>query len=164
MTGPKTAQRLFRRLSALALGAAAFALLAAPSTAHAQDRRVRVGVLTCNVAPGIGFIVASQRDMTCVFRPERRGAREGYVGRVTRVGLDVGVTGRGVLAWTVFSSSRRLTRYQLAGEYGGASAQASLGVGVGPTRWSAARATRSSCSRCRSRPRPGSIWRSGSAP
>lgn len=131
MTGPKTAQRLFRRLSALALGAAAFALLAAPSTAHAQDRRVRVGVLTCNVAPGIGFIVASQRDMTCVFRPERRGAREGYVGRVTRVGLDVGVTGRGVLAWTVFSSSRRLTRYQLAGEYGGASAQASLGVGVG---------------------------------
>jgi hypothetical protein len=116
---------------ALAGAAALGAMIALPSSAEAQSR-VRVGVLTCNVAPGVGFIVASQRDMTCAFRPDRRrGGREAYVGRITRVGLDVGVTGRGVLAWTVFAATPRLTRWQLSGEYVGASAQATLGVGLG---------------------------------
>lgn len=117
---------------AIAGAAALGAMIALPPPAEAQSR-VRVGVLTCNVAPGIGFIIASQRDMTCTFQPERRrrGGREAYVGRITRVGLDVGVTGRGVLAWTVFAATPRLTRWQLAGEYAGASAQATLGVGLG---------------------------------
>jgi hypothetical protein len=116
---------------ALAGAAALGAMIALPASAEAQSR-VRVGVLTCNVAPGVGFIVASQRDMTCTFQPDRRrGGREAYVGRITRVGLDVGVTGRGVLAWTVFAATPRIMRWQLAGEYGGASAQATLGVGLG---------------------------------
>ena len=121
-----------RSVSLAIAGAGALgAMIALPSQADAQSR-VRVGMLTCNVAPGVGFIIASQRDMTCVFRPDRRrGGREAYVGRITRVGLDVGVTGRGVLAWTVFAATPRLTRWQLAGEYAGASAQATLGVGLG---------------------------------
>jgi hypothetical protein len=114
--------------ASLALAAAAALAMVAPAGAQG---RTKVGVLTCNVAPGIGFVVASQRDMTCVFRPDRRRGREAYVGRITRVGLDVGVTGRGVLAWTVFAPTRSLSPYQLAGNYGGASGQATLGVGLG---------------------------------
>lgn len=117
----------------LALAATAFlaAGLSLPQPAEAQQRRVRVGVLTCNVAPAVGFIVGSQRQMSCVFRPDRSGRREGYAGSFTRVGLDVGITGRGVLAWTVFAPTRRLSPYQLAGNYAGASAQATLALGLG---------------------------------
>lgn len=107
------------------------ALLVLQGPADAQNR-VRVGVLSCEVAPGVGLIVTSQREMTCQFRPEgRRGVRETYAGRITRVGLDVGVTGRGVLAWTVFAATPRVARWQLAGQYVGAGAQATLGVGLG---------------------------------
>jgi len=115
---------------ALAAGTLLAAGLVVPQTAEAQQR-VRVGVLTCNVAPAVGLIVGSQRQMSCVFRPDRRGRPEGYLGTFSRVGLDVGITGRGVLAWTVFAPTRRLSPSQLAGNYSGASAQASLAVGLG---------------------------------
>ena len=105
--------------------------LALPGSAEAQQRRVRVGVLACDVAPAVGFIVGSQRQMSCVFRPDGRGRREGYAGTFSRVGLDVGVTGRGALAWTVFASTRRLSPSQLAGNYAGGSAQATLALGLG---------------------------------
>lgn len=112
-------------------GAAAFAttaMMAAP--AEAQQRTTRVGVLQCEVAPAVGLILGSRREMTCLFRPDR-GRREAYAGAFTRVGLDIGITGRGVLAWTVFAPTRRLSPYQLAGSYTGASAQATLAVGLG---------------------------------
>lgn len=113
-------------------GAAALAatgLLAAP--AEAQQRSTRVGVLQCDVAPAVGLILGSRREMTCLFRPDRGGRREAYAGTFTRVGLDVGITGRGVLAWTVFAPTRRLSPDQLAGSYTGASAQVTLAVGLG---------------------------------
>lgn len=130
MTNRISTHRIASLPTAALAAAALTAVLALPSPAEAQSR-VRVGVLTCNVAPGVGWVVASQREMSCVFRPDRRGRREGYVGRITRVGLDVGVTGRGVLAWTVFAPTRTLSPSQLAGNYAGASAQATLGVGLG---------------------------------
>lgn len=122
----------FKPVPTLALAGAALlaAGIAMPSSASAQSR-VRVGVLSCDVQPAVGFIVGSRRNMTCVFRPDRRGRAEAYVGQFTRVGLDVGVTGRGVLAWTVFAATPRIARWQLSGDYAGASAQATLGVGLG---------------------------------
>lgn len=56
---------------------------------------------------------------------------EGYVGTFSRVGLDVGITGSGVLAWAVFAPTRWLSPYQLAGSYSGASTQATFAVGLG---------------------------------
>lgn len=127
-----TKPAFLKPVSTLALAGAAVlaAGLAAPSTASAQSR-VRVGVLSCDVSPSVGFVVGSRRELACVFRPDRRGRAEAYVGQMTRVGLDVGVTGRGVLAWTVFAATPRIARWQLTGEYAGASAQATLGVGLG---------------------------------
>ncbi|CEJ09927.1 DUF992 domain-containing protein [Phreatobacter sp. AB_2022a] len=117
-----------RPLIALAGATLLAAGFAAPAAAQ---QRVRAGVLTCDVSAGIGLIVTSQRGVACQFRPDRRGRPEYYVGRIARYGLDLGITGRGVLAWTVFTAQRRYQRYQLAGNYGGASAEATLAVGLG---------------------------------
>jgi len=55
---------------------------------------------------------------------------EQYVGTITKVGLDLGVTGGGQLVWQVLTSTTR-RRGVLAGSYAGASAEASAIVGVG---------------------------------
>lgn len=101
-------------------------LIAEP--AHARSG-VRIGSLTCTVQGGVGLILGSRRSMTCTFRPTS-GSRERYTGRITRVGLDVGVTSKAHMTWAVFAPGR-LKRGSLAGSYGGASAQATVGVGLG---------------------------------
>lgn len=90
---------------------------------------VRIGSLSCTVQGGFGLVVGSRRNMTCTFRPSS-GGRERYTGRITRVGLDVGVTRKAYMSWAVFAPGR-LKRGSLAGNYGGASAQATVGVGLG---------------------------------
>ena len=82
-----------------ALPVAALALIASAGLHEAQAQsRTRVGALTCSVSGGIGLIVTSQKTTVCTFDP-RRGRNERYVGVIRRFGLDLGVTGRGVLAW-----------------------------------------------------------------
>lgn len=113
------------RKSIVALGALALtALAAAPA-----DARVRAGLLTCEVAPGVSFIVGSQKTLNCRYKSVR-GYREHYVGQITRVGLDVGFTSGGRIAWAVYAPSQRV-RGALAGSYGGASAEATVGGGLG---------------------------------
>ncbi|MBL8905590.1 MAG: DUF992 domain-containing protein [Rhizobiales bacterium] len=90
---------------------------------------IRVGTLTCNVEGGVGLVLGSRRNMTCTFRPTS-GRREAYRGRITRVGLDIGVTRRAKMTWLVFAPGK-LKPGSLAGNYGGASAQAAVGVGLG---------------------------------
>ncbi|MBB4039186.1 hypothetical protein GGR34_000821 [Microvirga flocculans] len=113
-----------------ALPIATFALLAAlgPTQAEAQTR-TRAGVLTCNVSGGIGLIVTSQKTTACTFRP-RRGRIEHYVGVIRKFGLDIGATSKGVLTWAVLSGGR-LGPGDLAGSYVGASAEATVGAGLG---------------------------------
>lgn len=116
----------------IAITAAALALiaLAAPDGAQAQGR-VKVGTLACDMSGGIGLIVASRKELRCVFSPSDRGwRREAYVGSVTRLGLDVGATAGGRLVWAVYAPTNA-GRYALAGSYGGASAEATVGAGVG---------------------------------
>ena len=94
--------------------------------------RAKVGVLTCNVAPGIGLIVGSSKSLSCSFNPSAPGPNERYSGRISRVGVDVGITGSGVIVWGVFApESGYYTHGALAGHYGGASAQATLVAGLG---------------------------------
>lgn len=113
-----------------ALPAAVLALIASSGLHEAQAQtRTRVGVLTCSVSGGIGLIVTSQKTTVCTFDP-RRGRNERYVGVIRRFGLDLGVTGRGVLAWAVFSGGS-LAPGSLAGSYVGATAEATVGAGLG---------------------------------
>ena len=106
------------------LGAALVSLTAtAPSATQVQS-----GVLACNVAPGIGFIIGSSKTLSCVFHPVR-GRPEYYAGAIGRIGLDIGATGPGQFAWGVFTAGPPGRRYALAGDYGGPGLGIALGAG-----------------------------------
>src|SRR5690606_38922388 len=113
------------------LAAATAALMLAAPGAAIADAQVKVGVLTCSVEGGIGFIIGSSKDMECTFKRSGKKA-ERYRGNIKKLGIDIGVTGRTQIVWLVFSGSS--TKYgpgSLAGTYVGGSAEATLGVGLG---------------------------------
>ena len=110
------------------LGAAALAaVLSTP--VDAQQDRVQAGSLECSMSSSIGLIVASQRNIACNYKPNG-GPPEAYVGTMTRVGLDVGITGGGAIIWAVFSGTNRYVG-MLSGTYVGASAEMSIAAGLG---------------------------------
>ena len=114
----------------LMLGAAvAVAGLAIASTADAAPHGVRVGDLTCNVASGWGFVFGSSKDLHCTYRGN--GHREHYVGSISKFGVDIGYTEGGVLVWGVFAPTSDMRKGALEGDYVGASAQATVGLGAG---------------------------------
>jgi hypothetical protein len=100
------------------------------ANAYAQNNRVQVGVLACNVSPGVGLVVGSQRSLSCRF-DRTNGRDENYSGSITRLGLDIGFTGEGRMIWAVFAPSQGIQPGALAGDYVGASAEASAGLGLG---------------------------------
>jgi hypothetical protein len=89
---------------------------------------VRVGVLRCGVSPGVSFIVGSSKGLHCMFYAHGRRP-ETYAGFVNRLGIDVGFTTGGGLAWWVFAPSRPGPG-ALEGNYLGASAEATIAAGV----------------------------------
>ena len=99
------------------------------STVSAQER-VKAGALTCDISAGLGLIVASQKQVSCMFTPSGPGPREVYFGNINKYGLDIGGTVGGEMTWAVLAPTTR--RFgALAGHYGGASAEATVGVGAG---------------------------------
>jgi hypothetical protein len=112
--------------------AAAAALLAAPLAAHAQQG-VELGVLDCLVEGGAGFVIGSSKDVSCTYTPADEALPpEQYFGNISKFGLDVGVTGASMMQWLVLAPTADLyAPGALAGDYVGASAQATAGVGVG---------------------------------
>lgn len=112
-----------------ALAIAAAVTSPVPATAQAPNR-TKVGTLTCDISAGIGLIVTSKKNVSCMFTPSQPGAREVYTGSITKFGLDLGATTGGEMIWVVYAPSNR--RFgALAGQYGGASAEATVGAGVG---------------------------------
>lgn len=91
---------------------------------------VKVGVLECTVGVGVGLIVVKEEKIDCTFRPNS-GAEEHYGGNITSVGLELGITGGSVIIWGVIAATNDYTPGSLAGAYGGASADASVVLGVG---------------------------------
>jgi hypothetical protein len=113
-----------------ALGANALVVLALTVAASMPaEARIRAGMLRCTVEPGVSMIVGSQKSVSCNFRSVS-GRREHYSGRITRIGLDVGFTTGGKIAWAVYAPAKR-GRGALAGGYGGASAEATIAGGIG---------------------------------
>jgi len=111
------------------------AALAAPADAQAPVSPgapwAQVGVLTCRLNPSIGFIIAGHQSMQCNYAPAGSGLPQAYEGAINTVGLDVGVTAGGVLAWTVFAPTQGIAAGALAGEYIGASGDIGFGLGAG---------------------------------
>src|SRR5476651_2311582 len=114
----------------LMLGAAvAVTGLALATAADAAPHGVRVGGLTCNVASGLGFVFGSSKDLHCTYRGN--GHREHYTGSISKFGVDIGYTTGGVLVWGVFAPTSDMRKGALSGDYIGASAQATVGIGAG---------------------------------
>jgi hypothetical protein len=83
------------------------------------------------MGPSIGLIFGSRQRMACRFTPNGGGQPESYVGVMNSVGLDIGITAGGVMAWGVFAPTSGPRRGALAGTYVGASGAIGVGVGVG---------------------------------
>jgi hypothetical protein len=106
--------------SILALG-----LLALPAQA---DTGVKLGMLVCDVSGSIGLILGGTESASCTFQGPN--GTEIYKGRITQVGIDIGVTSGAVMSWAVFSPGQ-VGKGALAGTYAGATASAAFAVGLG---------------------------------
>lgn len=105
-------------------------VVAFPIAASTQASRTKIGTLSCDISGGIGLIIASKKDLTCMFTPSQPGPREVYVGAISKFGLDLGATAGGEMIWSVFAPTNRKFG-ALAGRYGGATAEATVGAGLG---------------------------------
>jgi hypothetical protein len=112
------------------IGAAAIGALAFTAPAVAAPHGVKVGTLTCHVASGWGFVFGSSKDLRCNFRPNGHQG-EHYTGSISKFGVDIGYTEGGELIWGVFAPSSDVRAGALEGDYAGATASATVGVGLG---------------------------------
>ncbi len=90
----------------------------------------QAGTLNCDVSGGIGFIIGSQREVNCLFTPNYPAPPEQYVGTITQGRSRHRRDRRGQLVWACAESTTR-RRGVLAGSYAGASAEATVGAGLG---------------------------------
>jgi len=114
------------RLTTIAL---ATIFVASASSAMAQSR-VEVGVLECRGST-TSFVVGSVTELGCVFKPSGGGPTQPYHATLRRAGVDLGFNQQIVVAWGVWAPSSGNPRRDLAGNYGGGAASATVGVGVG---------------------------------
>jgi hypothetical protein len=115
------------RYSSIAL---ATALVATATSAMAQSGRVEVGVIECRGST-TSFIVGSVTELGCMFRASDNSPPEPYHAIIRRAGVDIGFPQQVVVAWAVLAPTRGIQRGDLSGSYVGASASATVGLGVG---------------------------------
>ncbi len=119
-----------RRLGIRVCAATLAAALLSGSAANAENRGgIKIGMLTCNVSSGWGVIFGSTRDLRCNYQPVK-GSIEHYTGHISKFGIDIGYTQGGVIVWAVFAPTTDLASGSLDGDYGGATAGASVGIGA----------------------------------
>jgi uncharacterized protein DUF992 len=104
--------------------------LAFAGQASAQQR-TKVGTLRCGLAPAVGLIVVEKQRLSCMYTPDGPWPPERYFGSITTVGVDLGFSRGGRMAWAVLAPVAGPIRGGLAGAYVGVSADAAVGVGLG---------------------------------
>ena len=112
------------RLAALAAGA-----LMAGALACSPARAEIAGTLQCNVASGVGVIVVSQRNVSCVYR-SAVGPAQLYNGTINRLGLDIGSQTAGTLTYAVAALGNPAPG-ALSGPYVGPGFGVTIGTGGG---------------------------------
>src|SRR5437762_11300433 len=110
-------------------GIAIAALMASIASASALPS-ARAGILQCQGGQNVGFVVGSVTSLECIFQSEGRRP-EPYIATVRRYGVDLGFTDQTRFSWAVNAPSASIGRGDLAGNYGGVGANASVGVGFG---------------------------------
>jgi hypothetical protein len=104
---------------------------AAPVHAQNSEAGVKAGVLKCHVASGFGFVFGSSKDLKCVYSPDNAKDSQRYTGKIKTFGVDIGYTQSGVIIWFVFAPTNDVDRGALQGKYVGATAEVTLGAGLG---------------------------------
>jgi Protein of unknown function (DUF992) len=99
-------------------------------SSEAASGGVKVGTLTCNVSSGWGYVLRSSRDLRCNYAPTS-GLNEHYDGSMSKFGVDIGYTQGGVIIWNVIAPVSGIMPGALEGGYGGVTAGATVGVGLG---------------------------------
>ncbi|MGJ8573066.1 MAG: DUF992 domain-containing protein [Hoeflea sp.] len=102
-----------------------------PLVAKAAPSGDKLGVLECTVDGGIGLLIGSSKKVNCSFA-QSNGDVDSYTGSISKLGLDVGITGKSFIKWVVFTPvGAELDDHPLAGKYAGVSTGISLGIGLG---------------------------------
>src|SRR5258708_97045 len=109
----------------------AAALLTGAQTAMAQAPWTQVGMLTCKLNPSIGFVIFGHQSMECRFVQNPPFPVQFYEGALNTVGVDLGISAGGALAWGVLAPTAGPPPGALAGEYVGATGEVGLGLGAG---------------------------------
>lgn len=109
---------------------AAFLIAAlAPTLASAQP--VKVGSLVCHISGGVGMILMENQALDCVYQDASGAPPSHYIGRLTNVGVNIGISGPGQLVWGVVTATKSIAPGALAGDYVGAEGSVAVGVGAG---------------------------------
>lgn len=120
-----TAPRVVLALTAALLGGAA------AGSINAAESGVKAGYLKCDVEGNVSFVFGSSRDVNCTYSPDGKGRVDRYTGTIDKYGVDIGYLENGVILWGVIAPTDDVGPGALAGNYGGVTGGASLGVGVG---------------------------------
>jgi hypothetical protein len=105
--------------------------LAFASDSASAQTQVRVGTLSCNVSAGVGLILVQKQALACIFMPENGSPGVRYSGQITEYGVALGAVDKGHLIWGVIASTQGIQPGVLAGDYAGAGAEVTAGVGLG---------------------------------
>ena len=107
-------------------------ILVAGTSLQAEER-IELGELECFVDAGTGFIIGSQKDISCVFTSfQSEDIVDNYFGVINKIGLDIGSTEESYIKWIVIAPTQsQFTKGFLHGDYIGASASATFAVGLG---------------------------------
>ena len=93
---------------------------------------VKIGYLSCTVGGGVGYLLGSAKEISCIFHSGLTGeSPDQYSGVIRKLGVDLGFTTRTNILWAVFAPTAGYHRGGLAGVYSGATAEATIGAGVG---------------------------------
>ncbi len=91
-----------------------------------------IGYLDCAIGGGVGYVFGSAKSVDCDFHSTVGHERsDRYAGTIRKVGVDLGFTSEGRMVWAVFAPTAGYHQGSLGGVYHGASAEATVGLGVG---------------------------------
>jgi hypothetical protein len=121
---------MLTRIAQIATLALAVIGIAMSPAAARLTNQTRVGTPSCQVSPGTGLIIDSQKSLTCSFIPVGQASQEHYIGTMSDLGIDIGATNGSDLVWAVFAPTNKAVG-ALAGTYVGATGQATIGEGLG---------------------------------
>jgi hypothetical protein len=116
-------------MNAIAKTLAAAALVAG-LCGSANAEALKLGVLNCTIDASYGLIIGSSTSLNCQFDPAGGGKSAFYQGTISKLGLNIGYTSKSYVTWIVLAAGK-VNPDAIAGDYVGASADASVGLGLG---------------------------------